>query len=1017
MAILVDLTDTEGQTWDIRDTNGGGLSIVDGTNDAFDFGMILFVNGTPVNPLAASVDFNGREVNAVPVLIGGIAVQRQVLVSDAAISSIGFARFFDSFTNTTDAAITITVQTRSDSGADANTTLTTSSGDGILTTADKGFFTEDGAAAADSIAMIAYGDGQSTSLAPSSATLTDNDDIAITHTLTLQPGETQSLLQFVTQTDAGDTVSAGLDLTNFTNSAIILDASGFLAGLTREEQLSIVNYSGFDALHPAHTITDSDGNRWGIDDLGRLSTLDSGAVQNFTIPVLAQNFDELLSVTTNAVTGEVTVVTGGFVGSPGTTVTYTYTPLQGQGVIRLVVTIEGGSVGFLADLDPAVITGYDPALLPAQAASPDFSVASGVVLDDSESGTGGTLPALTYVFGATGADNTTSVSGTNITTNMPGQGAGPGGTAQFLFFFALNDTGLGGLADLTRLNTPGPQELTGLSAEVVSNLRNFGIDEFGGRLQEVLGADGVDDVITGHHWGDSIVSGSGDDVISALGSDDIVRGGIGEDQIDGGDGADSLFGGSEDDVITGGADNDLLDGAEDNDNLLGQSGDDDLFGGVGFDTLIGGSGADSLVGDLDSDTLRGNTGNDTLFGGEGFDDLSGGANDDLLFGGDGIDQLIGGSGNDTLNGDADLDFLSGGDGLDAINGGTGEDALSGNAGNDTLNGDDDNDFLYGGDNVDSLLGGNNDDQLFGGASADRLFGGSGADSLTGGMASDTGANRLFGGQDGDTYFVNSANDIVNEAPADTGIDTVFSSISYTLVNNVENLVLQDTGLLSGFGNNQANQITGNSSANFIDGGLGRDTMIGGLGDDVFIIRDSTDVVQELNGTLGGRDTARSFVTHTLADNVENLILLGTNPVNGTGNGAINKLIGNDFANVLNGGLGNDILTGGLGTDVFLFNTALDATANVDRIVDFSGAGERIRLSDDVFTTLAPGNLSNNFFVNGSAALDANDRILYDAATGTLRYDADGVGTFFQSIVFAVLDNNFALSNTDFQIIA
>ena len=62
-----------------------------------------------------------------------------------------------------------------------------------------------------------------------------------------------------------------------------------------------------------------------------------------------------------------------------------------------------------------------------------------------------------------------------------------------------------------------------------------------------------------------------------------------------------------------------------------------------------------------------------------------------------------------------------------------------------------------------------------------------------------------------------------------------------------------------------------------------------------------------------------------------------------------------------------------------------------------------------------GSLSASAFVNGTAALDANDRILYDAASGILRYDADGNG-MGGSVQIAVLSNHAALDAGDFLIV-
>ena len=59
--------------------------------------------------------------------------------------------------------------------------------------------------------------------------------------------------------------------------------------------------------------------------------------------------------------------------------------------------------------------------------------------------------------------------------------------------------------------------------------------------------------------------------------------------------------------------------------------------------------------------------------------------------------------------------------------------------------------------------------------------------------------------------------------------------------------------------------------------------------------------------------------------VENLTLLGTGDINGTGNALNNIITGNAGSNVLNGAAGNDTLTGGAGNDAFVFNTALNAS--------------------------------------------------------------------------------------------
>ena len=74
------------------------------------------------------------------------------------------------------------------------------------------------------------------------------------------------------------------------------------------------------------------------------------------------------------------------------------------------------------------------------------------------------------------------------------------------------------------------------------------------------------------------------------------------------------------------------------------------------------------------------------------------------------------------------------------------------------------------------------------------------------------------------------------------------------------------------------------------------------------------------------------------------------------------------------------------------------------------------LDNAVFTKLgAPGAMNAAFFRTGPAALDANDHIVYDQATGVLSYDSNGdaAGGMVQ---FAVLSNKPALTAADFVVI-
>ncbi|MGO8632135.1 calcium-binding protein, partial [Rhizobium ruizarguesonis] len=63
---------------------------------------------------------------------------------------------------------------------------------------------------------------------------------------------------------------------------------------------------------------------------------------------------------------------------------------------------------------------------------------------------------------------------------------------------------------------------------------------------------------------------------------------------------------------------------------------------------------------------------------------------------------------------------------------------------------------------------------------------------------------------------------------------------------------------------------------------------------------------------------------------------------------------------------------------------------VDKIVDFStAAGDRLVFDDSIFTGLKPSSFSAENFVLGTKALEADDKLIYDQASGILSYDADG----------------------------
>jgi len=91
----------------------------------------------------------------------------------------------------------------------------------------------------------------------------------------------------------------------------------------------------------------------------------------------------------------------------------------------------------------------------------------------------------------------------------------------------------------------------------------------------------------------------------------LVKTGTGLDDV--------LFGSRFNDTLRGGVGADSVLGGLGNDTLTGDTGDDLLVGGAGVDRLTGGAGNDWLEGDDGADTITGSAGRDTMEGGAGAD--------------------------------------------------------------------------------------------------------------------------------------------------------------------------------------------------------------------------------------------------------------------------------------------------------------------------------------------------------------------------------------------------------------
>jgi Ca2+-binding RTX toxin-like protein len=228
--------------------------------------------------------------------------------------------------------------------------------------------------------------------------------------------------------------------------------------------------------------------------------------------------------------------------------------------------------------------------------------------------------------------------------------------------------------------------------------------------------------------------------------------------------------------------------------------------GVEWLTLQGTDAIDG-TGNSQDNLLRGNSGNNLLDGREG------------------ADSLFGEAGNDTYVVDNMGDFV-------IENAGRGLDTIQSQLSAYTLGNTSIENLTLTGTTVGTSTGridgtGNSLDNVITGNSFINM--------LDGGIGADT----MMGGDSGDYYVVDNADDVVIEQ-ANEGRDVVYATVSHTLGNNVEYLQLMGSDAIDGTGNSQDNTLRGNSAANVLDGGFGNDLLDGDAGADTLLGGDGSD---------------------------------------------------------------------------------------------------------------------------------------------------------------------------------
>lgn len=280
-----------------------------------------------------------------------------------------------------------------------------------------------------------------------------------------------------------------------------------------------------------------------------------------------------------------------------------------------------------------------------------------------------------------------------------------------------------------------------------------------------------------------------------------------------------------------------------------------------------------------------------------------------------------------------------------------------------------------------------------------ITGTAGNDTLNGTSSNDTidglaGLDQMSGGGGADLYIVDNIGDVVIEA-AGQGSDTIQSSVTYTLGNNVEKLVLTGSMHIDGTGNTLNNNITGNSGHNILHGGLGNDNMNGAGDGDKLYGEDGNDTLHGDGLGNGGGDTlfggngndkiiTNGFILEAHGD-VGNDTMTGGTGTFGffyggtgadllTGSTGRDNLYGEDGNDTLEGYDGNDILSGGNGNDLLKGGSAPFTEQNSMG----GGNGNDTLVSGDGYDNMSGNGGSDQFVFTGASAF--GDQIT-DFATG------------------------------------
>ena len=160
--------------------------------------------------------------------------------------------------------------------------------------------------------------------------------------------------------------------------------------------------------------------------------------------------------------------------------------------------------------------------------------------------------------------------------------------------------------------------------------------------------------------------------------------------------------------------------------------------------------------------------------------------------------------------------------------------------------------------------------------------------------------------------------------------------------------------------------------------------------DRYVVNINSDIVTE--SASSGTDLIYSSATNfILSSNVENLYLIGSTNINGTGNNLANTITGNSGNNTLSGGNGNDILNGNAGNDILNGGSGNDnmsggtgndtyyVNSNSDLVNENASSGTDLIYSSA--TNFTASSNVENLTLTGSSNINGTGNTLANTITG------------------------------------